>query len=154
MMRRYQTWAAVLLFLVGLLATFEARKLNLGEFGRPGPGFFPFCLALVFTLVSLALILRSLGSAASEQASPQRFAQTRRAKKVVTVLLGLVVYAFALEWLGFLLSTLILMLFLFKAIDPLGWPAAIGGSIATALLSYVVFKIWLQIALPAGLLGV
>jgi putative tricarboxylic transport membrane protein len=153
-MRRYQTWAAAFLFLVGLLATLEARKLTLGEFGRPGPGFFPFYLALVFTIVSLALILRSLRSAASEQPAPQRFAQIGRAEKVVAVLLGLLIYAFALEWLGFLLSTFILMIFLFKAIDPLAWPAAIGGSLATALLSYVVFKIWLQIALPVGLLGV
>lgn len=152
-MRRYQTWAAAFLFLAGLLATLEARKLNLGEFGRPGPGFFPFYLALIFTIVSLALIFRSLRSAASEQTPPQRFTQTGRAEKVVAVLLGLMVYAFALDWLGFLLSTFILMLFLFKAIDPLAWPSAIGGSLATALLSYVVFKIWLQISLPAGLLG-
>jgi putative tricarboxylic transport membrane protein len=152
-MRRYQTWAAAFLFFVGLLATLQARKLTLGEFGRPGPGFFPFYLALFFTIVSLALILRFLRSAASDQEVPQRVAKTVRAEKVFATLLGLIVYAFALEWLGFLLSTFILMLFLFKAIDPLAWPAAIGGSLATALLSYVVFKIWLQIALPAGLLG-
>ncbi len=152
-MRRYETWAAAFLFLVGLLATLEARKLNLGEFGRPGPGFFPFYLALVFSLVSLALIRRSLRPAASEQVAPRVSAKTLRPQKVVATLLGLIVYAFALEWLGFLLATFILMLFLFKAVDPLAWPAAIGGSLATALLSYVVFKMWLQVSLPAGLLG-
>jgi putative tricarboxylic transport membrane protein len=152
-MRRYDTWAAVFLSAVGVLATVEARKLNPGEFGRPGPGFFPFYLALIFTIVSLALIFQFLRSAASEQAAAQRFTRTGRAEKVLATLAGLIVYAFVLEWLGFLLSTLILMLFLFKAIDPLAWPAAIGGSLATSLVSYVVFKIWLQIALPAGLLG-
>jgi len=152
-MRRYETWAAAFLFLVGLLATLEARKLNLGEFGRPGPGFFPFYLALVFSLVSLALILRSLRPAASEQVAPRVSAKTLRPQKVVATLLGLIVYAFALEWLGFLFATFILMLFLFKAVDPLAWPAAIGGSLATSLLSYVVFKMWLQVSLPAGLLG-
>jgi putative tricarboxylic transport membrane protein len=152
-MRRYQTWAAALLFFVGLLATLEARKLNIGEFGRPGPGFFPFYLALAFSIVSLALIVRSLRAAASEEVTPQVSAQTPRAEKVVATVLGLIVYAFALEWLGFLFSTFTLMLFLFKAVDPLAWPAAIGGSLATSLLSYVVFKMWLQVSLPAGLLG-
>jgi hypothetical protein len=152
-MRRYQAWAAAFLFLIGLVATLEARKLNIGEIGRPGPGFFPFYLALVFSLVSLVLILRSLRPAAGEQAAPQVSAKPLRAEKVVATLLGLIVYAFALEWLGFLFATFILLLFLFKAIDPLAWPAAIGGSLATALLSYVVFKIWLQVSLPAGLLG-
>lgn len=152
-MRRYETWAAAFLFLIGLLATLEARKLNIGEFGRPGPGLFPFYLALVFTLVSLALILRSLRPPGSEQVAPQVSTKTVRAEKVVVALLGLIVYAFALEWVGFLFSTFILMLFLFKAIDPLAWPAAIGGSLATSLLSYIFFKMWLQVSLPAGLLG-
>ena len=120
---------------------------------RPGPGFFPFYLALAFSLVSLALIFHSLRPPASEQAAPQVSAKTARVEKVVATLLGLIIYAFALEWLGFLFSTFILMLFLFKAVDPLAWPAAIGGSLATSLLSYVVFKIWLQVSLPTGLLG-
>lgn len=152
-MRRYETWAAVFLFLVGLLATLEARQLNIGEFGRPGPGLFPFYLALVFSIVSLALIVRSLRPIASEQVAPQVSAKTLRPEKVVATLVGLIVYAFALEWLGFLFATFLLMLFLFKAVDPLTWRAAIGGSLATALLSYVIFKIWLQVSLPAGLLG-
>src|SRR5919108_3629645 len=152
-MRRYETWAAAFLFVVGILATFEARKLNLGEFGRPGPGFFPFYLALVFSIVSLALIVRSLQPAAGEQAAPQVSGKTLRPDRVVATLLGLIVYAFALDWLGFLFATFLLMLFLFKAVDPLAWPAAIGGSLATSLVSYVVFKIWLQVSLPAGLLG-
>ena len=152
-MRRYETWAAVFLFLVGLLATLEARKLNIGEFGRPGPGLFPFYLALVFSIISLVLIVRSLRPAASEQVVPQVTAKTLRPEKVVATLLGLIVYVFALEWLGFLFATFLLMLFLFKAVDPLAWPAAIGGSLATSLVSYVIFKIWLQVSLPAGLLG-
>jgi len=152
-MCRYQTWAAGFLFVVGLLATLEARKLNIGDFGRPGPGLFPFYLALVFSLVSLALILRSLQPGASEPVAAQVSAKPLRTEKVVATLLGLIVYAFALEWLGFLIATFILMLFLFKAVDPLAWPAAIGGSLATSLLSYVVFKMWLQLSLPAGLLG-
>jgi putative tricarboxylic transport membrane protein len=152
-MRRYETWVAAFLLLVGLVAALETRKLNIGELGRPGPGFFPFYLALIFSIVSLALLLRSLRPAASQQVAPQVSAKTVRAEKVVATLLGLIVYAFALEWLGFVFSTFILMLFLFKAVDPLAWPTAIGGSLATSLLSYIVFKMWLQVSLPAGLLG-
>lgn len=149
-MARYQTWAAACLFVLGLLGILEARNLILGDLGRPGPGFFPFYLALVLSLISLALILRSLRPAASEQqVGPKRL----RTEKVVVTLVALILYAFALEWLGFLFSTFALMLFLFKAVDPLTWPAAIGGSLATSLLSYVVFKIWLQVALPIGLFG-
>jgi putative tricarboxylic transport membrane protein len=151
-MRRYETWAAAFLFLVGLFAAIEARKLSIGEFGRPGAGFFPFYLALVFVLISLGLIWKSLQAVKTERLPPQISSEASHIGKVVTTLLALVVYVFALEWLGYILATFVLMLFLFKAVDPLTWPAAIGGSLSTSLLSYVVFKLWLQVSLPPGLL--
>jgi putative tricarboxylic transport membrane protein len=152
MMARYQTWAAVFLFLVGLLSVIEAQKLSIGQFGRPGAGFFPFYLALVFSLISLALICQSLRPGTIERLPPKSASKAPHTGNVVMTLLALVVYVFALEWLGYILATFALMLFLFKALDPLTWAAAIGGSLLTSLLSYVVFKLWLQVSLPAGLL--
>lgn len=152
-MPRHQTAAAGFLFVLSLLAVFEARKLDLGDIGRPGPGFFPFYLALFFALFSLALILRSLKPEANDQSHGQPSARTARPGKVVATLVGLILYTFALEWLGFLLATFGLMLFLFKAVDPLRWPAAVGAALATSLVSYVVFKMWLQVSFPAGPLG-
>ncbi|HEU4344734.1 MAG TPA: tripartite tricarboxylate transporter TctB family protein [Candidatus Binatia bacterium] len=152
-MPRHQTAAAGFLFVLSVLAVFEARKLDLGDIGRPGPGFFPFYLALFFALFSLALILRSLKPAANDQSRGQPSASRARPGKVVATLVALIIYTFSLEWLGFLLATFGLMLFLFKAVDPLGWPAAVGGALATSLVSYVVFKMWLQVSFPAGPLG-
>jgi putative tricarboxylic transport membrane protein len=151
-MPRYQTWAAVFLFVVGLVATIEARKLSIGEFGRPAAGFFPFYLALVFSLISAALIWQSRQTETTERLPRQGATKVPQPVKVATTLLALIVYVFALEWLGYILATSILMLVLFKAVDPLTWPAAIGGSLSTSLLSYFVFKVWLQVSLPAGLL--
>jgi putative tricarboxylic transport membrane protein len=150
--RRTQTCAAAFLFVVGLVATIEARKLSIGEFGRPGAGFFPFYLAIAFSLMSLALVWQSLTPGTSERLAPQSAPKAFHPVKAVTTLLALIVYVFALDWLGYIVATFVLMLFLFKAVDPLTWPAAIGGSLATSLLSYVIFKVWLQVSLPAGLL--
>jgi hypothetical protein len=152
MTARYQTWAAALLFLVGLFAAIEAHKLGIGELRRPGAGFFPFYLALVISLLSVALIRQSLRRGTTGRLSPQSTTQAPHIGKVVMTLLALAFYVFALEWLGYILATFALMLFLFKAVDPLPWAAAIGGSLSTSLLSYVLFKVWLQVSLPAGLL--
>jgi putative tricarboxylic transport membrane protein len=152
-MSRTQTGAAVFLFVVGLFAAIEARKLSIGELGRPGPGLFPFYLALGLSIVALALVVRSRSAPANGHATPQLSAKTLHAEKVVATLFGLFVYTFALELLGFLFSTFALMLFLFKSVDPLTWPAAVGGALLTSALTYVVFKVWLQVSLPAGLLG-
>ena len=149
-MRGRGRWAAGFLLLFGLLAFFEARKLLVGELGRPGPGFFPFYLAGAFSIVSLLLLIQSLRQATGEEKAVQDSAPSLRRGKIVWILFGLLLYVFALEPLGFLLPTFALMLFLFKAVDPLRWTAAIAGAVATSALTYAIFKLWLQIPFPAG----
>jgi hypothetical protein len=56
-----------------------------------------------------------------------------------------------LERLGFLLATFVLLLFFFTALQRQHWLVALGGSVATSLATYLVFKVWLGVNLPAGL---
>ena len=64
-----------------------------------------------------------------------------------------VIYALVLEWLGFLLSTFGLLVFFFRTLQRQSWLVVVTGSLATSLLSYLVFKTWLGVNLPGGLLG-
>ncbi len=52
----------------------------------------------------------------------------------------------------FSLSTMILLVFLFKAIEPQKWSVALGGALITSLLSFVIFARWLDVQLPRGIL--
>ena len=152
--RSVEMVVAVAMALFAFIVIAGSLQAGIG-WGAEGPkaGFFPFYLALFFALFSLALILRSLKPAANDQSRGQPSASRARPGKVVATLVALIIYTFSLEWLGFLLATFGLMLFLFKAVDPLRWPAAVGGALATSLVSYVVFKMWLQVSFPAGPLG-
>ncbi len=149
-MRGRELGAAAVLLAFGLLALTQARGLRFGSVVSPGPGFFPLCLAAAFSLVSLALVVRALRAPAGE---PARTSGADRAGrlKVVGTLGGVLVYALVLEWLGFLLATFALLLFFFTALQRQRWLVALGGSVATALLTYLVFKVWLGVNLPAGL---
>jgi len=149
-MRNSDLWSAGVLLLFGLLASFEARQLTVGEPGKPGPGFFPFFLAVALSLVALALVVRSVRNAREPTAVLRGPEAPLRRGSVAWTLVGLFAYAFVLEGLGFLLATVLLMLFLFRAVDPLRWPAAVGGSLATSLLSYALFKFGLGVRLPPG----
>jgi hypothetical protein len=149
-MRKRELWSAAILSLFGLIAVWESLRLSLGEAGRPGPGFFPFYLALGFCIVSLALLVQALLAWNRNDKLPEGSMEPRGTWKVAWILLALFLYAFAFEAVGFLLATFFIMLFLFRAVESLGWPSAIGGSVASSLLSYVMFKWWLQVQLPAG----
>ncbi|OLE38406.1 MAG: hypothetical protein AUG00_05555 [Candidatus Rokubacteria bacterium 13_1_20CM_2_70_7] len=59
-------------------------------------------------------------------------------------------YAFALEPLGFLATTFLFLAVLFGAAQPQRWVVSVALSVTTAVLTYVVFKIWLAVQLPSG----
>jgi hypothetical protein len=64
-------------------------------------------------------------------------------------MVALFAYALVLESAGFGLTTFLLMLVVFRT-EPLRWPFAIGGAVAAAALSHLVFKVWLGVRLPPG----
>lgn len=65
-------------------------------------------------------------------------------------MVALCVYALALEPLGFVAATFALLLFFFKALERQRWLVALASSLTTALLTYLVFKVWLNVQLPAA----
>jgi putative tricarboxylic transport membrane protein len=147
--RRRDLGAAAVLLAFGLFAVIQARGLRFGSVVAPGPGFFPLCLAAALCLTSLALLVNAWREApegaVASGAGGRRFA-------MIGALVALLVYALVLERLGFLLATFGLLVFFFKALQRQSWLVAVGGAVATALVSHLVFKIWLGVNLPGGLL--
>ena len=73
--------------------------------------------------------------------------------KIALVLLSLVLYAFFLERLGFVLTTFVLLSFLLGWIERTNWARSLGVASAAALGSFVIFELWLKIRLPKGIFG-
>ena len=138
--------AAAVLLVFGLIALEEARKLRFGSIAKPGPGFFPVVLAAAFSLVCVALLVNAV-RAGNEAGEPGARLGWR---KIGAAMAALVVYALVLEPLGFVAATFALLLFFFKALERQRWVTAVAGSLVTALVTYLVFKVWLNVQLPAG----
>lgn len=147
-MRRRELGAAVVLLAFGLFALSQALRLRFGSVAAPGPGLFPVCLAIAVCLASVGLLVRALRMAPSATTSA---AGGGRSWTVIGTLGALLVYALVLEQLGFLLATFALLLFFFKALQRQRWIVAVGGSVVTSLVTYLVFRVWLGVNLPGGL---
>jgi len=76
-----------------------------------------------------------------------------RWKKVVWILAIITGYALVLETIGFVLSTILLLFTLFKLVENQRWMFSVGGSLAVAVLSFVIFDRWLKLQLPKGFWG-
>ena len=142
-----EAWPPALLTVAGLVAVNEARRLRFGAVTVPGPGFFPLVLAVGFTLACLTLLVAALRAPAAESGGA---GEGGIRWKVLATLGVMLVYAFALEPLGFVVATCGLLCFFFRALEGMRWAVAVAASALTSVVTYVIFKVWLYVRLPPG----
>ena len=135
-----------LMALAGFMV-WQSEKLSLGRPLAPGPGFFPFCLGLLLIGIALIIFVQGLrGSPGVRETGLKR-------GRVVLALAALFAYQFLLEPLGYLLSTFLLMFLFLKMMAKKAWWFVPAVACLISLSSYILFKIWLKVFLPSGLLG-
>jgi putative tricarboxylic transport membrane protein len=125
-------------------AVYEAAKLPLGTARNPGPGFFPWWTSVALILLGVVFFAQGLNFSSAAREGSGRIA------KVATLMAALAAYALLLELLGYPISTFLLVLFILRATEPQPWAGALGMATITALVSYVLFALWLGVPLPRG----
>jgi putative tricarboxylic transport membrane protein len=134
---------------VGLLACYGAARLGVGSITDPGAGFIFFWSGLVLVILALPVLADSL---CTSEDSMREMLEMNWAK-IALVLFALLLYAFFLEKVGFVFTTLVIMTFLLSYIGGTGWFRAFAVAGAAALTSYAMFELWLKIRLPKGIFG-
>ena len=152
-MNNHQRMASIFWLIIGICVAIAACRLGLGRLHKPGPGFIFFITGLLLTLLS---IIDLTGGFVKKQIQDKGKKEEWiwkgfRWEKVLLVLGGLVAYVYFFDKLGFLLSTFLLMVFLFKGVEPTRWWVAIGSSLVTTLISYGIFRVWLRVPFPPGI---
>ncbi len=138
---------------IGVFTTIGAIRLGVGEVRQPGPGFIFLLAALLLAILSIAdLMIPWIGKAKEGGDGGPTWVNVRW-PKVLLVLAGMCIYQLLFKPLGFFVATLLLMIFLFKAVEPTKWWAALLGSLATILSAFGIFKLWLKVPFPSGIFG-
>jgi len=128
----------------------ESWSLKVGGVHNPGPGFLPFYTAILLGLLALISLLQTLKE--SEGSASEIWGGIQFGK--LAILLGtLFLYVFLLERLGFLFGTFLLLLVLFRIVEPYGWKTILLSSLLTIGGMYLFFVILLESRLPRGFLG-
>jgi putative tricarboxylic transport membrane protein len=138
---------------IGLGICYGAYDLGLGTLHDPGGGFIFFWVGVSMIGLSLGVLFQALRGKAVKGELRAIWAEVQW-KKVVSVLAALFIYAYLFTPLGFIPATVLLLVFLFKAVEPQRWSWAILGAIVSTLAAYGVFQLWLQCQLPQGILGI
>jgi hypothetical protein len=152
-MKLHYRVGSIFWLLIGLYVAIVAYKLGVGTFNQPGRGFIFFLAALllmIFSAIDLARIF--IGKRKNDQEENPLWSDSRWQRVLLTIG-GLSSYIYLLRWLGFSLSTFLLMFFLLKAMESKKWGTAILFSLLVTAASYSFFKLWLKVPFPPGILG-
>ncbi len=128
-------------------------RLSLGTFHNPGPGFLSFYAGLLMGILAVVVHLQSRKTSRNgrEEKRHPIWNNRKRGWKMMWTVLALLVYAVAMNYLGFLLSTFLFLTFLLKVIEPQRWAVALAGSLVASLAFHFIFDLGLQSQLPKGL---
>ncbi len=141
--------AALMLAMAGYI-TFQGVDLDVGDSQNPGSGYILFYTGLIMAGLSTAVLVQSLLPSGDPTGVLQVFSGIRWGKiiYVTALLLG---YTAVLPTLGFIIATTILLIILFKTVEPQSWTVSIVGSVLTTLSAWLVFVHWLGTQLPFGI---
>jgi len=151
-MRQRDIISSLIWILLGALFTVGGLQQGLMRRGVPGPGFLPFLSGVALVLVSLFVLLPALVQA-RETARRAFFPERESFRKVAIALAALFGFGIAMEYLGYLITTFLFMLVLGQIIERRGWGGVLALASGTAVISYLLFVVLLEVQLPKGVLG-
>ena len=146
-----ELWGGLIGLALGVFVVWSGLKLKLGTINDPGSGYVLFYTGLLMCLFAATIIV-----AAVTEGGPTFGSRWKDARwtKPLLVIASLIAFSLALDRLGFLLSTIPLMLLLLRLVDPVRWTLAIPIALLAPLGVWWVLKRMLLIQLPSGIFGI
>jgi putative tricarboxylic transport membrane protein len=132
---------------LGVAACILARRLPAQTGFGLGPAFLPFWTGIVLAACGLWLCVRPTPDPEVSWTTSGAF--VRAAFGFVLLLL----YALALQPFGYLISTAVFLVIAILLLEPVRPIRALVVGIASAVLLFLIFRVWLRVPLPGGLLG-
>jgi putative tricarboxylic transport membrane protein len=150
-MKKYDKISSLVMLGIAAFICMESLRLPLGSWRDPGAGFLPLGSGICLGILSIVAYFQARFRAGEDVWRPW---YSRERRKSLLIILGvLFIYSLILEFLGFMLSTFILLFMLFRLVERQKWVVAVGGSAIASIVSYAVFQVWLKTQLPRGIFG-
>lgn len=130
------------IFLISIIYLYDAKDLVIGTMKRPGVGFLPIVSGILLAVLSLFEIIKSFVSKNDVSKIIIDW------KKIAVFFAGVIIYLFLLKPIGYIFSTLALLVFLTKLFGAKSWLKPLIFSVVLSLGSYYLFIVALQVQLP------
>jgi Tripartite tricarboxylate transporter TctB family len=135
--------AGIMYMVIGLFFTIIATQYQMGTAAKMGPGYFPFYLGLLLTLLGLLVLVKSFSATAAIEKIP------KFNWRIIAQITGSVVlYGLLLPRLGFLIAVVTLVLVSASASKEFTWKGSLINAGFLVAFTYSVFVLGLKLQFP------
>ena len=154
-MRQGRLIATGAMLAVCLFAVWQSSLLALTDKLGPGPGFFPFWLALIGSAFAIGLLITTWREKAEpDDAEARILPHGEGGRRWFAIVLLLAATIAAMEFAGFRLSMLVFNAALVIALGERRWWVITVFALLGSFGVHYVFTTWLDVLLPTGDLGI
>lgn len=129
----------------------QSVDIGLGTPGFPGPGALSFGAGAVIGIIALLRLIQSFFS--KEPLDKVRRDEAFRWSKFLLIISCVFGYAIVIHWLGFILSSFILVSLLLLILESQKWWLVVIKAALISMVSHLFFVEWLGLMPPKGFLG-
>jgi len=141
---------AVLLFIVGAVVVFEARRLGAGwSSDGPGAGYFPFYIGLILCIASLGIFYQARFGKSRDTAT---FVDREQLMRVASVLLPAAVYVLCIVFLGLYVASAIYIALFMIILGKYAPLKSVLVAVVVIAAFFVMFEVWFKVPLYKGTL--
>ena len=142
-----ELWSGLVALALSLFVVWSGIDMGMGTINDPGSGYVVFYAGLLMILFSVIMLYSAVKDGGPTFVSLWRDVLWTKPMIVIALLIA---FTLAFETLGFLISTIILLIVLLRVIDPVPWVRAISIAVLVPLTCWYVLVKLLLIQLPAG----
>ena len=146
-MKKRDVISSVAWIALGGAFAFGALQVGLTLKGKPGPGFLPLISGLALIVIGLFVLVPALISKEGDEKTENNPGALRR---VLLCLAGLLVWGSVLDLAGYIIATAVFMTFATRLLEPPKWRTSVLVGVLSALVSYFLFSVLMQVQLPQG----
>ena len=145
-MNKADVITSLILLFFGIGFTYESTKLSYMHILAPGPGFLPFWIGVLFSLLGLSLLISSILSRGMDKTNwPNR----QMALKLLSVVMALFLYILLMDFVGYAISTVVFCTSMIKILfKRCRWIDALIIANIISITLTGVFQVWFRVPLP------